>query len=165
MSLWGSIYRQLGPFYRSCSSNLNLQNVSGSMTSMASLERRIDFLQLAVELSTRYRLLGQFPRLAAVTGSAKWRSLPAATAIDARIPEDEYPKCQLGKLDNRRARWSDKRPPDFTREANRSAVIEHDRISRSRWLLIDRVEFLFALWALKNLIAKVIFGQYGCYIA
>lgn len=61
------------------------------MTSMASLERRIDFLQLAVELSTRYRLLGQFPRLAAVTGSAKWRSL---LAVDARIPEDEHPKCQ-----------------------------------------------------------------------
>lgn len=65
--------------------------VSGSMTSMASLERRIDFLQLAVELSTRYRLLGQFPRLAAVTGSAKWRSLPAATAVDPRRRASEMP--------------------------------------------------------------------------
>lgn len=52
------------------------------MTSMASLERRIDFHELAVELSTRYRLLGQFPRLAAVTGSAKWRSLPCRRAVN-----------------------------------------------------------------------------------
>lgn len=134
------------------------------MTSMASLEQRIDFLQLAVELSTRYRLLGQFPRLAAVTGSAKWRSLPAA--IDARIPEDEHPKCQLGKLDNRRARWSDKRPLDFTREANRPAVIEHDRISRSMRLSIDIVEFLFALWALKKSNhASNIWSMCECYIA
>lgn len=49
----------------------------------------------------------------------------SATTVDAPwIPEDECPKREIGKLDNWRARWSDKRPPGFTREANRPAVID-----------------------------------------
>lgn len=146
MSLWDSIHGQLGPFYRSCSSNLNLHSVSGSITSMASLERRIDFLQLAVELSTRYRLFGQFPRLAAVTGSAKWRSL---LAVDARIPQKTSIRSarELGKLDNRRARWSDKRSPRVlhAKQIGPRWSTEHDRISRSRRLTIDIVEFIFTI--------------------
>lgn len=70
--IYGNVSTGLGPSYRNSSSNLNCRQgekaVSGSMTLMVSLERQIDFLQLAVELSTRYRLLGQFPRLAAVAG-------------------------------------------------------------------------------------------------
>lgn len=96
-SLWGSSTSSSDPLTTTVPLIWTADPVSGSMTWMASLERRIDFLQLAVQLSTRYRLLGQFPRLAAVTGSAKWRSLPAATAVDARIPEDEYPETPARK--------------------------------------------------------------------
>jgi len=58
----------------------------------------------------------------------------STTTVNALwIPEDGRSKCEIGKLDNWRARWSDKRPWVLhAKQIGPRWSIEHYRISRSR---------------------------------
>lgn len=73
----------------------------------------------------------------------------SATTVDAPwIPEDERPKREIGKLDNWRARWSDKRPRVLhAKQIGPRWSIEHYRISRSRRFTTDAAKFIFMIRA------------------
>lgn len=93
----------------------------------------------------------------------------SATTVDPPwIPEDECPKREIGKLDNWRARWSDKRPRVLhAKQIGPRWSIEHYRISRSRQFTTNATKFIFMIPRSgisnkkKILIAEVMSDQHG----